>query len=221
MSAVAISDIGSRTLYLAARGLGDPFIVKRTPFLHESGYRQLLNISCEPVDRAYFDHVVVLRDFGQNAYKRMRYEILRNRLEERARPTGAKRVLLRRGNLGESRAIVNAPEFESYLKSQGFAILEPERLTSSEIAEQTMGAEVVIGIQGSQIPQALLTMAHGGILCLLQPTFRFNNTTKGYTDCLDTRYAILVGHSDPGGFSIDMKGLKRMLERIDTELAHQ
>jgi hypothetical protein len=84
-----------------------------------------------------------------------------------------------------------------------------------------MGAEVVIGVEGSQIPHALLSMADDGILCCLQPPTRFNNTIKGYTDCLEMQYAILVGHAAPGGFSIDLNNLKRMLDRIDAELAHR
>jgi len=181
----------------------------------------LLNIQCESVARAHFDEVIVLQDFGQNSHKKKRYEVLRSRLRERVRGVGAKRVLLRRGNLGQSRAIVNAPEFESYLSSQGFSIVEPETLTPLEVAAQTMGAEVVIGVEGSQIPHALLTMADGGILCCLQPPSRFNNTIKGYTDCLDMQYAILVGRPAPGGFSIDMDGLKLMIERFDTQLARR
>lgn len=209
------------TLYLAAREIGNPFILKRRPYLHEPEYRQLLNIPYEPIARAHFDEVIILQDFGQNSYKRRRYEFLRRWLREKVQPAGAKRVLLRRGNLGQRRAIVNALEFESYLTSQGFSIVEPEKLTPTEIAEKTLGAEVVIGVEGSQIPHALLTMADGGILCCVQPPSRFNNTIKGYTDCLDMQYAILVGRPDPGGFSIDMGGLKLMLERFETALAHR
>jgi hypothetical protein len=208
-------------LHLAAEAIGHPFILKRKSYLHEPGYRRLLNTWCDQVACTRFDEVLVLRDFGQNAYKRKRYEILRNRLKEQFWPVGAKRVLLRRGSLGMSREIVNAPEFESYLRAQGFTIVEPEQLTPSELVEQTIGAEVVIGVEGSQIPHALLTMADRGVLCCLQPPYRFANTCKGYTDCLDMRYAMLVGYAAPGGFHIDLNDLGRLLEKIDTELARQ
>ncbi len=93
------------TLHLAAEAIGRPFILKRKAYLHEPEYRRLLNIWCDEVACTHFDEVVVLRDFGQNAYKRKRYEILRNRLKEQFHPGHAKRVLLRRGSLGVSRAI--------------------------------------------------------------------------------------------------------------------
>jgi hypothetical protein len=78
-----------------------------------------------------------------------------------------------------------------------------------------------MGVEGSQIPHALLTMADKGVLCCLQPPSRFANTFKGYTDCLDMRYAMLVGYAAPGGFRIDLDDLSRLLEKIDTELARQ
>jgi hypothetical protein len=209
------------TLHLAAEEIGHPFILKRKPYLHEPGYRRLLNIWCDQVACTRFDEVVVLRDFGQNAYKRKRYEILRNQLKDQFRLRRAKRVLLRRGSLGVSREIVNNSEFETFLIAHGFDIVDPEKLTPSEIIEQTMGAEVVIGVEGSQIPHALLTMADKGVLCCLLPPFRFVNTFKGYTDCLGMRYAMLVGHAAPGGFRIDLDDLGRLLEKIDTELARQ
>jgi hypothetical protein len=207
------------TLHLAAEAIGRPFILKRKAYLHEPEYRRLLNIWCDEVACTHFDEVVVLRDFGQNAYKRKRYEILRNRLKKQFPMQQAKRVLLRRGSLGVSREIVNNSEFEAFLSAHGFAIVDPEKLTPSEIVEQTMGAEVVIGVEGSQIPHGLLTMADKGVLCCLLPPSRFVNTFKGYTDCLGMRYAMLVGHAAPGGFRIDLNDLDRILERIDTELA--
>ena len=208
-------------LHLAAEEIGRPFILKRKPYLHEPGYRRLLNTWCEQVACTRFGEVVVLQDFGQNAYKRKRYEILRDRLKEQFRPLGTRRVLLRRGSLGMSREIVNAPELESYLSANGFTIVDPEKLAPSEIVQQTIGAEVVMGVEGSQIPQALLTMADKGVLCCLQPPSRFANTCKGYTDCLDMRYAMLVGYAAPGGFHIDLNDLGRLLEKIDTELARR
>jgi Glycosyltransferase 61 len=207
------------TLHLAAEEIGHPFILKRKSYLHEPGYRRLLSIWCDQVASMRFGEVVVLRDFGQNAYKKKRYEVLRNRLKQQFRPVQARRVLLRRGSLGVSRDIVNNSEFESFLIRHGFTVVDPEKLTPSEIVEQTMGAEVVMGVEGSQIPHALLTMAERGILCCLQPPFRFANTFKGYTDCLGMRYAMLVGHAAPGGFRIDLNDLGRILEKIDTELA--
>jgi hypothetical protein len=209
------------TLHLAAQDIGHPIILKRRPYLHESGYRQLLNIQSEQVSCVRFEELIVLRDIGQNAYKRKRYEILRNRLKEQFRTCGAKRVLLRRGSLGTSREIVNASEFESYLSAHGFTIIDPENLTPSEIVEQTIGAEVVVGVEGSQIPHALLSMADKGVLCCLQPPRRLANTIKGYTDCLGMRYAMLVGYATPGGFRIDLNDLSHLLEMIDTELARQ
>ena len=208
-------------LHLAAEEIGDPLIVNRKPYLHEHGFREMLDIWGDPVANTHADDLIVLRDVGQNRDKKRRYDILRGRLKRKFRTPGATRVLLRRGRLGVPRDIVNCAEFEAYLCSQGFTILDPEQLTASEIIEKTMGAEIVVGVEGSQLPPALLAMSEGGVLCCLQPPWRLANTFKGYTDCLGMRYALLVGHAARGGFRIDLNDFGRLLEKMERELVYQ
>lgn len=206
------------TLYLAAEEIGNPFIFDREPYFHEPEYRQLLDIPRKPIKEMHFDELIILQDFGQNTYKRKRYETLRTRVRDLAPIGEHRRIMMRRGTSGVSRAMVNQVEVENYLISIGFKIVDPEHLSPSEIVKSTMGAEMVIGVEGSQLLHAFLTMAEGGTVLCLQPPYRFNSSIRCFADCLGMHYAMLVGHQAPGGFRVDLEELKFLLERIDTML---
>ncbi len=203
------------TLQLAAAESGTPVMVARKPYGHEPGYCELLGIERRAVRRARFDNLVMFDDFGQNGYKRERYQQLRSRLKEAVTSQNHERVFIRRGSQGVSRALTNSAEIEQYLVRQGFVIVEPESLTPRKIAEVLTGARLVVGLEGSHMVHSLFTMAAGGTVCLLQPPFRFTNVLKNYTDCLGMSYAFLTGRAADCGFAVKMDELKRLLERLD------
>jgi hypothetical protein len=205
-------------LFLAGERIGNPFILERKPYKHEPEYRQLLDIPHHALSRARIDELAVIEDFGQNTYKRKRYEELRKRIAALVPSAGAKRIFISRGVAAEDRVLVNESELEAYLQAQGFEVLRPEELTPTQIASRTMGAEMVIGVEGSQLLHALLTLAPGGVICSIQPPFRFVNVIRDYTNCLDMRYATILGHVAEGGFRVQMDGLKRLLDRIGSTL---
>lgn len=208
------------SLYLAAAELGTPFTMERRSYLHEPQYRELLHIPNPALRRAHLDEMIVLEDIGQNDHKRRRHELLRSRLRSHLRKPGSEYVFIRRGASGEARELVNSPEVESFLSSHGFAILDPEALQPLDIAAQLLDARVVVGVEGSQLVHALLTMAQGGILCCIQPPWRFNNIHRGHTECLNMRYATILGRPcEGGGFSVEIDGLKRLLDKMDEALS--
>lgn len=76
-------------------------------------------------------------------------------------------------------------------------------------------AKLVVGVEGSHLIHAMVTIAEGGTLLVLQPPNRFNNPLKDYTDCLGMNYAFLTGHAVEDGFEVDLDQLARLLEQID------
>lgn len=207
------------SLALAAEQIEKPVITSRSSFRHEPGYRELLDI--HPLARAAcaFDRIIVLLDHGQNALKRRRYEALRARIASRIPATVCSRVYLRRGTMGaqQSRALVNGGQIESFLAAQGFAIVDPDRLSSEELCRRLRGARLVVATEGSHLAHAIYTMAADGVICALQPPYRFNNIYKDYTDCVGARYAFVVGAPANGGFLIGEDDLVRTLEKIADE----
>jgi hypothetical protein len=206
------------TLYFAAESLGKPVIAARPPYGHEPGYCELLDIQPYPLIRARFESLVVLDDFGQNAFKRKRYEEIRSRLLKVPAAVPGGRVMIRRGHQGATRAMTNTAEIEQVLLSQGFRILDPEHSTVHEIVEATRGARMVVGLEGSHMLHCVYTMAQNGGICVLQPPYRFNNVLKNYSDCLGMTYGFLTGRACEGGFSVDPGELLRVLDRIDKAL---
>lgn len=203
------------TLHLAAESVGNPVTIARKRYGHEPAYCELFGIQPTFVERAKCAQVVIFDDFGQNKYKRERYELLRSRLRSSIKSKGNSRVFIRRGSSGATRSLVNFEAVEKSLMTQGFVIVDPERLTVEQIIEQTLGAELVVGVEGSHLTHGLFAMADGGTLCTLQPPYRFNNWYKDFTDCLGMRYACMTGTTVEGGFTVDTERLERLMEKIE------
>ncbi len=202
------------TLHLAAEFIGSPIGVERKRYGHEAAYCELFGLAQKKVSRARFRKLVVLEDYGQNTYKRQRYEALRARLPASA--AANKRVFIRRGTNAAraSRSLINAPEIEQFLSSQGFRIVDPDRMSSFEIVEAIRGAKIVMGVEGSHLAHMIYTIADDGAMLVLQPPYRFNNVYKDYADCLGLRYGFAVGEESEGGFSISLDDIKWLLNKV-------
>jgi hypothetical protein len=203
------------TLNAAAEIIGEPVIPEREPYHHEDGYKRLFKLEPRKVSHAHFDKLTILEDIGQNSYKRQRYQQLRSRLLGHFDPPAGRRIMFHRGMSGVSRLLQNEAEVEALLEQSGFSILDPTKLSSEELASQTAGAEIVIGVEGSQLAHALYSMAENGIMCALQPPYRFNNIFKELADCLGLQYAVLT----EGGFRIALDEVKELVDRLTGVLA--
>ncbi|MDX2230039.1 MAG: glycosyltransferase family 61 protein [Leptolyngbyaceae cyanobacterium bins.349] len=240
-AAFACSDMGYRyfahsllddlPLTLAAQQIAEPITTNYLPTLHQAQYQDLFEIHARPVQQAFCQRFTLIDDVGQNEFKRDRYQLMRSKLmrsklmhsklqaiPSKQPPRG---VLLLRGKSGVKRLLVNEQEVAAFLRDQGFVCLNVETLSAQEIVQQSLGASIVVGVEGSQLVHGLLTMADGGALITLQPPYRFNNPYKDYIDCFDTgiRYGFVVGQAAPDGFEIDLHDLARTLERVDQVLA--
>jgi hypothetical protein len=206
-------------LALAAAEVAEPVIVSRAAYRHEPDYRDLLGIHSRAHAACAFDRIVVLEDFSQNRFKRKRYGELRARIAARIPDSPLRRVYLRRGAAGsqDPRLLINGEQVESLLAAQGFAIVDPDRLSADELCRQLRGAKVVVGIEGSHLAHIIYTIADEGVICVLQPPYRFNNASKDYTDCAGMRYAFVTGVAGNGGFVIPTDALVRTLEKVERE----
>ena len=207
------------TLSLAAEVTGgQPFIPARRLYTHEPAYRRLFQIDPPSITRATFDRFTFIEDHGQNSFKKQRYLTLRSRIFPKTPIPPGKRVMLRRGTSGVSRILENESELETLLADLGFTIVDPSALTAAQLIEQCAGAEIVIGVEGSQLAHAIYVMAEGGIFCALQPPYRFNNLFKDYTDCLGLHYALLTGVASQHGFTIPLDEVRELLDRLSNFL---
>lgn len=164
--------------------------------------------------------MLVLKDYGQNSFKRRRYQELRERLRRRFPDNGSSLIYIRRGTLGarHPRALINGAEVEHFLASLGFRIVDPDVLPGEDIVRQIIGAKIVIGTEGSHLGHAAYAMGEDSVLCVLQPPNRFNNVYKDFTDCLGHRYAFVVGALAVGGFVVEVDEIQRVLAAIEKQV---
>jgi len=186
---------------------------------HQRQYMHYLDLQTTPVGYGRIRELVIFEDFGQNAYKRARYDLIRNRFHPQRRSTHPG-VMVLRGGTGEQRRLVNEMQIADHLRTLGFQILDPHKHSAAEIIAITKGARMLVSVEGSQLSQAIYSMAEGGTLLALQPPFRFNNVYKDITDCLDLRYAFVVGELCEGGFKLPIEKLDRIMHKIDAIHPH-
>lgn len=203
------------TLTLAAQQLATPITISKSLTRHQIEYSTLFEIDVKPVSQAFCKRFIMIDDVGQNSFKRQRYQTLRAKLQQgTASPTHAGVMFLRKAS-GVQRSLMNEPAIAQFLQARGFTILDAESMSAAEIVQKTLGARIVVGVEGSQLVHGLFPMSDNGVMLTLQPPYRFNNVYKDYTDCLGLRYAFVIGNPIADGFEIDIDDLARILDAID------
>lgn len=195
-----------------------PFATRTKYYGHEAGYRELLSLpKPEEISNARVRSLTVYTDFAQNSYKRERYVELRRRLatnfEHHGKPNG-RRIYLKRGSTGEPRILTNEAQLEVLLDRLGYDIVEPEKLTATEISERVFGASLVVSVEGSHISHAIYSMSEDAAILVIQPPYRFATPYKEFTDCMGMRFGFVVGLPETGGFSVNMNDLQRLADRL-------
>lgn len=203
------------TLNLAAQELAEAVTTEIAVTNHQFEYRDCFSIYAKAVRQARFGELIIIDDIGQNRYKRQRYEQMRSRLKQLKPQQSLRGAMLLRGDSGVKRLLVNENEVAEFLANQGFVIINPAKQSVSEIASKILGAQIIVGVEGSQLMHGLFSMQEHGTLLTLQPPYRFNNVFKDYTDCLEMKYAFVVGDPDPNGFKISLVTLDKTLNKID------
>jgi hypothetical protein len=202
------------TLAIVAKQLAPPIRSNRPLTPHQQAYCDVFDLHSRPVYQARCEKLLMVDDVGQNQLKRERYQWLRSRLKDRYPSASPPGVMFLRGLSGQRRLLVNELELAAFLERQGFVILDSETLSVEEMARRSMGAKVVVGVEGSQIIHGLFTMHDRGTLFTLLPANYFNNLCKEYTDCLGMTYAFAIGEEVEGGFRIDLERFARTLDRV-------
>ena len=199
---------------LAAPRIGQPVAPPRPLSNHQLDYLKLLGLEQRERSDVLFRQLVIIDDRTQNAYRRERYAVLRERARGRRQVVPCEGVMLLRKQTGVARILVNEEELARQLAHRGFRIMCPTEHTVEEILDACMGAKVVLGVEGSQMIHSLFVMHDEGTLFTLQPPNRFNNILKTYCDGLGLRYAFTVGHQREDGFFVEPVELMRLLDRL-------
>lgn len=206
-------------LLMAALEVAPPIRNSDPMTLHQQQYLSMLGLNYESFKGGRIRELIILEDFGQNKYKRVRYERIRKSLcRLGGHPPSHAGAIILRGMSGASRSLINEQEIADYLLSIGFKVIDPQLQSANEIVAAIKGALVVVGVEGSHLAHGLFAMNPRGTLLVLQPPYRFNNVHKDYTDCMDLKYAFVVGEVCNGGFRMPIDHFKKTLDLI---AAHQ
>jgi len=202
------------TRILAAPRIGQPVAPPRALSTHQRDYLRLLGLEQRERSDVLFRQLTVIDERNQNADRRERYAVMRERARRRRHAVPCEGVMLLRKRTGVARVLHNEEELADQLLRRGFRTMCPTEHTVAEILDACMDAKVVVGVEGSQMMHALLVMRDGGTLLTLQPPSRFNNILKTYCDGLGLRYAFTVGDQRDNGFYVEPERLMRLLDRL-------
>jgi capsular polysaccharide biosynthesis protein len=166
------------------------------------------------MDACFVERLRIVRELGFNLDKALRLQKMRGRLRERY---GSKPgvVYIARGPSGKQRSPLNEAELIDFLEARGVRIIHPE-IGGDFMIGQTMDADVVITVEGSQACHAIYALRQGGSLLILQPPDRFYNPHVEWTRLLGMRYGIVIGIPQADTFRIEADEVWSMLELLST-----
>jgi len=190
------------------------YSLRVSPWRDEKAYLARLELSVRRTQSAFVRRLFIIDDIGQNESKGSRSEEVRRRLSASVGPTVNAGVFLVRGNTGAARRLTNESELIRALESHHIKAIDPAKLTPDEIIERCSGAEVVMGVEGSQLSHGLAGSARRAAVLTIQPPDRFNHVYKDRCDCPGKPYGFVVASGNGNEFSVDIDETKRVLDRL-------
>lgn len=182
---------------------------------HIARYEQLLGMTPERIGDVHFDELVLFDDLSNTRSRQARAQENRTRLVAGRDPARLPGVFIFRGSSGDARILENEAEIAERLEADyGFQTLYIDRDDADRMAAAAGAAEIVIGVEGSQLAHGVIAMRPGGTLVTLQPPNRVTTSLKQLTDCWRQRYAMVVGTGTARGYRIDWDQLRRTLDLI-------
>jgi hypothetical protein len=198
-----------------ATSLGKPVGIERPLTAQQQGYAKLFGVNVSVLPKlAHLGKITVLSDAYYNEGKIARWRAMRDRVAACASGKRYKGVMLLRGGTGEARMLLNEQEIADRLEALGFYVVNPAKVDLDTFLANAAGADVVVGVEGSQLANGFVCMKDGGSMLVLQPPFRFNNIYKDVCDAMQVKYGFVVGDAQSGGFSINPDAVEAMLERL-------
>lgn len=192
-----------------------PFSYRHANWNHPLAYRQMMGIDWKTTGNARIKDAWVFHDVGMTQNRRKRLCTLRERLQARPSARSGHGVFLIRGETGsQPRLLRNEAVIAEGLAARGFEIVDPAKETADDIVRKLSGARIAIGVEGSSLGHALLTLADQGALLTIQPPYRFNNVWKDFTDLLGMRYGFVVANGDQDGFDIGLDDILRTVDLV-------
>ena len=188
--------------YPLAESYGNP-VTTRPADGHVPDYEAQLGMTPTRVADAHFEELVIFSDHANNAGRRARAWMVRDRLIGRREIAEHPGVFLLRGRSGERRVLVNEMQIaERLARERGFRVLDPSRASVDAIVEACAGARVVAGIEGSQMSHGQIVQPPGSTFLALFPPDRVVSVMKMPADRQGQRFAAVIGEGGADEFRV-------------------
>lgn len=182
-------------------------------------YRKVCDIDLPAIWTARVEGCWVFEDAFLNDSKVERLEQMRTAITAGWGPgSDQERVYIRRGPSGVQRGPGNEAELVESLVADGWSVIEPEFMSTEEVARSLMDARLVAGVEGSQLSHTLLAAPRGSGMIKLMPPNRFNLLYKDFCDRLGIHFGFHVGAATEAGWDVDVEGAQRIIDRVADRL---
>lgn len=130
-------------------------------------------------------------------------------------------VYLKRGPSGVTRQIANESDLLDFLsKNYDVTSYIAETTPIKELYAAIFNADLIIGVEGSQLAHAIVAGRTGAVLICIQPPFRFYNPFKNYCADAGLKYSIFVGEQSDNNniFNVDIQRFKYLLNKVENQI---
>jgi len=204
------------TMYPLAASEGVPVISDVFASPHRLEYKSMLEMNPFRTNAAYMKNAIFFDDdWGNNKSKHERFAVNRNKILSMFPGTSHPGVFILRRNSGKTRIMLNEVEIAEQLRDKcGFRIVDVTKHSVSEIITACVGAQILVGIEGSHLMHGLMVLQPGASVLTLQPPNRFCGVIKITTDMEKQNFAFVVGIPKDDGFYIDMEEVERTIDLL-------
>ena len=202
--------------YQLAQSEGVPVTSDIYTYSHALEYETALEMNPYRTNAAYMKNAVFFDDdWGNNKSKHERLSANRTKLLSKFPRKQHSGVFILRRDSGVSRLMLNEIEIAEQLQDKyGFCIVDVTKRSAAEIISSCVGAQILIGIEGSHLTHGIMVLQPGTSVITLQPPNRFSGVLKMTTDMEHIHYGFVVGIPKEEGFYINLEEIERTIDLL-------
>jgi capsular polysaccharide biosynthesis protein len=139
---------------------------------------------------------------------------MRDRIQARFGGNGSGNcVYLRRGSTGAARAVANEAALLEHFLRRNWQVLDVATASVDDIQLAVCRADVVVGMEGSHLNHAQISLRRGASMVILVPQDRFNTSHIGRCRAHDVSpgMVVLTG-SAKTGYHVDIEEVLRTID---------
>lgn len=197
-----------------AKDFGKIISVSLPNYRDAAGYAGLVGQVWEESEGFFAERATFVSDIGFSLEKAKRLRALRARLRQNCKTQNVSSlVFIRRGANDPRRNALNEDELIEQMSRIGVRVVDGDR-PIAETMEDILDAEVIIGMEGSQLAHAVQLLRQDGAIVALQSPFRFYNPHHEWCRMLGMSYGTVVGQAVDGGFEVAFEDVMQMVDLV-------